>query len=463
MLRNVLSTNLSKFGAESWQILRLGIPLMVAHMAMVGLEVIDTMMAGQVSAEDLAGLALGVSIWLVIELFMGGWISAMTPRIARFLGANRFDDIRLDTQQAMIMALLIGSVAMLLIWWLVPYLDLLGATPAVTKIAQNYLSIIAWGMPASGVIWVMLCLCEGYSDIRFSMGSSLFVLALNAGLNWVFVFGHFGFPAMGAVGCAWTTVVVYWVWLAIGVGYIQWRPYLRKLEIFSHWPGLILERWRGILLLGLPISLSLLAEEGFFSVASLSIAPLGTQPLGAHQITMQIVVMVLMLSLGIGQATAIRMAGSLGSGDIAKTQQQVITGLLNAVIYSLLLGALIFLIPGAVVSLFTQDAKLAEVSVGILVFMPIYLLSDSIQLSSAQILRGFEDTKVPMLIQVFAYWAIGFPLAYSLGATEFWGQAYGVFGFWLGFYAGISISAVLLGLRLRNTLKLLQRGELVLS
>lgn len=450
------SKNFSTFFSESKHILRLGIPLVISHIAMVGLQVIDTMMAGQVSAEDLAGLALAVSVWLVIELFMGGWISALIPRVARNFGAEKFDDIRIDTQQAMLMAVAIGSVAMVAIWLMLPGIALLGAEPVVTQITQDYLKLVAWGMPASGVIWVMMCLCEGMSDIRFSLVSSLFFLVLNVALNWVFVFGNLGFPALGAVGCAWTTVVIYWLWFFSGVTYIQWRPYLRRLEIFSHWPGLVLQRWKGILVLGLPISISLLAEEGFFSVASLAIARLGTEAVGAHQITMQIVVIVLMLSLGLGQATAIRIAGSLGAESHSLIRLQVWTGLINGLFYTLIIGCLIALFPTVITSLFTQDTALTEVSVGILVLIPIYFLSDTIQLSCAQILRGFEDTTGPMVIQVLAYWVVGFPLGYSLGVTDLWGQTYGVYGFWLGFYAGVTLAALLLSWRLYRRLQSLK-------
>jgi MATE family multidrug resistance protein len=125
----------------------------------------------------------------------------------------------------------------------------------------------------------------------------------------------------------------------------------------------------------------------------------------------------------------------------------------------MLFGGVIAIFPFFITSMFTQDSVLAQVSTGILVFTPIYLLSDSIQLSCAQILRGFEDTTVPMLIQVFAYWGIGFPLAYSLGVTDFWGQPYGVYGFWAGFYVGITLAAVLLSWRVGSKLVAVEFNE----
>lgn len=438
--------------SEARQILRLGIPLIVAHIAMVGLEVIDTMMAGRVSTNDLAGLAIGVNIWLVIELFMGGWISATTARFARFNGAKQTKEIRQEAQQAMLMAFLIGCLAMFLIWSLVPLIPHLGASEEVTSIAQHYLKTIAWGMPASGLIWVVLCLCEGCGDTRLSMFSSLIVLALNVVLDYIFVFGKFGFPALGAVGCAWTTTVIYFLWMFMCFYYVLKHPKFKQLGIFSQFNGLDFKRWKVIFLLGLPISLSLLAEEGFFSVSALIIAPQGPVPLGAHQITLQIAALVLMCSLGIGQATAIRMSNNMGAQKFSEALGQAKVGLMLCLMLVAVVGSIIGFFPAATLSLFTSDKSIVSISLLMLMYAPLFLLFDSAQVCAAQVLRSFEDTTVPMLIQVSGYWLLGFPLAYSLGATQVWGRSYGVYGFWVGFFAGVCISAFFLCWRLRKRL-----------
>jgi len=438
--------------SEARQILRLGIPLIVAHVAMVGLEVIDTMMAGQVSTNDLAGLAIGVNIWLVIELFMGGWISATTARFARFHGAKQTKEVRQEAQQTMLMAFLIGCLAMFLIWSIVPLIPHLGASEEVSLVAQHYLKTIAWGMPASGLIWVALCLCEGCGDTRLSMFSSLTVLALNVVLDYVFVFGKFGFPALGAVGCAWTTMVIYFLWMLMCFYYILKHPKFKQLGIFSQFSGLDLKRWKVIFLLGLPISVSLLAEEGFFSVSALIIASQGSIPLGAHQITLQIAALVLMCSLGIGQATAIRMSNSMGAQNFSQALGQAKVGMLLCLTLVAVVGSIIGFFPAATLSLFTSDESIVSVSLLMLMYAPLFLLFDSAQVCAAQVLRSFEDTTVPMLIQVSGYWLLGFPLAYSLGATQVWGRSYGVYGFWLGFFAGVCVSAFFLCWRLRKRL-----------
>jgi len=434
--------------AEIHQILRLAVPLIIAHVAYIGMGIIDTMMAGQASGEDLAGLAVGGNIWLIVEVAMGGLLSAMTPRIARFYGAKRFDDITHETRQGLLLGLLVGILTLLAMLAVVPFIPLLGTDTKVTLVAQEYTQIIAYSLPASAVCWVMFCLIEAHGLMRFVVITSLIALALNLVLDYLLVFGKLGLPALGGVGCAWTTTLLYWFWAAACIAYAAKHPRLRSYRIFATLPRFDGKRWRAITALGLPISLSLLAEEGFFSVSALLIAPLGTDALGAHQITIQLVAVVLMLGLGCGQATAIRVAHSIGRAQRQAVQQHIVAGLGLVITAGLGFGLLVFASRTILPGLFTQDAAIAAISSTIMLLAPLYLVFDVLQVWTAQSLRGFEDTKVPMLMQITAYWIIGFPLGYSLGNTEIWGQSYGIYGFWAGFLGGIMVGGSLLVSRL---------------
>jgi len=445
--------------AEISKILALAIPLIISHIAIIGMEVIDTIMAGQASAEDLAGLAIGGNIWLIIEVAMGGLISAITPRIARFHGAKQFADITRDTQQALLMGAFIGLIAMFVMLAIVPFLPLLGTSAQVTEISQGYAQIIAYSLPVSAICWVLFCLLEGHGLMRFVVVSSLVAVSLNLLLDYIFVFGKFGFPALGGVGCAWTTTTIYWFWGLACVIYTARHKQLKAYQIYAKFPRFDWQRWRAILALGIPISLALLAEEGFFSVTALMIAPLGTEPLGAHQITIQVVSLVLMVGLGVGQATAIRVAQSIGKNQHSEqdtTNKSIISSMTSHIsagfslilFVALVVGIGVFSFRDNLPYLFTQDQAIALISSTIMIFAIPYLLSDALQVWAAQTLRGFEDTKVPMLFQITSYWLIGFPLGYSLGASTFWGENYGVFGFWLGFLAGVMIGSCLLSTRL---------------
>lgn len=439
---------------EIHQILRLAVPLIIAHVAYIGMGIIDTMMAGQVSGEDLAGLAVGGNIWLILEVAMGGLLSAMTPRIARFYGAKRSEDITHETRQGLLLGLLAGILTLLVMLAMIPFIPLLGTEAKVTTVAQEYTQIIAYSLPASAVCWVLFCLIEAHGLMRFVVITSLIALSLNLLLDYLLVFGKLGLPALGGVGCAWTTTLLYWLWAVACIVYAVKHPRLRDYRIFAALPRFDWQRWRAILALGLPISLSLLAEEGFFSVSALLIAPLGTDALGAHQITIQLVAVVLMFGLGCGQATAIRVAHSIGRGQTQAVQQHIIAGLGLVVTSGLSFGLLVFGSRQILPELFTQDTAIVAISSTIMLLAPLYLVFDVLQIWTAQSLRGFEDTKVPMLVQITAYWLIGFPLGYSLGNTEFWGQSYGIYGFWIGFLGGIMVGGSLLACRLYYRLRL---------
>jgi len=433
---------------EIRKILHLAIPLIISNVAMISMEVIDTIMAGQASAEDLAGLAIGGNIWLFIEVAMGGLITAITPRIARFYGANQLNEITTETQQALLLGGLIGALAMLFTLMIIPFIPLLGASAEVTLIAQGYTEVIAYSLIPSSVIWVLYCLLEGHGLLRFVVLSSLGVVILNIVFDYIFVFGKLGFPAMGGVGCAWTTTTIYVIWAVACIVYVVRHEGTRSYQIFANWPKINWQRWKAILALGLPISMALIAEEGFFNITTLLIAPLGTDALGAHQITIQIVALILMISLGIGQATAIFVAQSIGRTEFHRMIYHARAGFSLVASIGLAVGIIIFIIRDTLPMLFTQDLGIAVISTTIMLLAPLFLLSDVLQVWAAQTLRGFEDTKVPMIIQIISYWIIGFPLGYSLGATTFWGENYGIYGFWIGFLSGVFIGSCLLCTRL---------------
>ena len=449
---------IAEWTSEVRKLLGLAVPLIIANIAMIGMEVIDTIMSGQASADDLAGLAIGGNIWLLIEVAMGGMLSALTPRIARFYGAKKTHDITIDVRQGLLLGAFVGIAAMFLVLAIVPLLPLLGTSDKVTLIAQGYTEIIAYSLPPSAICWVLYCLFESHALMRFVVLSSLTALVANLILDYIFVFGKFGFPALGGVGCAWTTTSIYWFWGLACVIYSIRHPMLKGYKIFSDWPFAFNKtnkqklinwsRWRAILALGLPISFSMLAEEGFFNVTALLIAPLGTSSLGAHQITIQIVALILMFGLGIGQATAICIANSIGKNDTSTLSNHIKAGASLITLVSVSVGLLVLIFKQQIPYLFTQDHNIAAISIVLIVWAPFYLLVDAIQVWASHSLRGFEDTKVPMLIQVISYWGVGFPLGYSLGMTSFWGGPYGIYGFWIGFLAGISIACVLLSIRI---------------
>ncbi|WNC68852.1 MATE family efflux transporter [Thalassotalea nanhaiensis] len=434
--------------AEINKILRLAVPLIIANVAMIGMGVIDTMMAGQVSGEDLAGLAIGGNIWLVIEMTLYGIICAITPRVARFYGAKNYKEISIESQQGLLLAAFLGILATVLMLSLIPLIPHLGASVEVTKIAQGYGEIIAYSLPISGVCWALCAILEGHGLLRFVVISSLVAVSLNLFLDYVFVFGKYGFPALGGVGCAWTTTIIYWLWGFSAIIYTAKHKKTKRYNIYKKWPGIILSRWRVLLSLGLPISLAILAEEGFFNFTALLIAPLGTESLGAHQITIQVVSLVLMFGLGIGQATSILVAQSIGKSNTSAMYNHLQAGLSMVAAFGFLVGLLVFGFRADLPNLFTQDIAIAAISTAIMWFAPFYLVFDIMQVWAAQTLRGFEDTKVPMILQVTSYWLIGFPLGYSLAVTEVWGQSYGIYGFWGGFLVGIFLASGLLSTRL---------------
>lgn len=439
---------LTKRLEDTNQIVRLGIPLIIGHLAVLGMSVIDTLMAGQVSAIDLAGLAVGSNIWFILVMTLGGLLSACTPRIAHFYGAGRSEDIRLEMHQSAWLALGLGIAACLFLVSVVPYLYLLGAEPEVTAIASDYLQVIALSVPGVCMFNSLRSLCEGTGSTRVIMVITLLALPVNMLVDYLLLFGKFGFPELGSVGCAWATTVIYYLMLLLGLVYVASKPHMKQLRLFDRFSGPDIKRLRAILALGLPICLSFAAEEAFFNISALSVAPLGAVSLGAFQILIDVALMVLMVSLGLGQATCIKVAQSLGAGKPERARLMCRNSLLIVIGVTLVLGILMSVFRVSLMDLFSENESVALLGASLILFAPLYLTLDACQIYCITVLRGYGDVRKPLMLQLIAYWGLGFPIGYSLAHTDFWSVNLGVYGFWIGFLVAVLVGTGLFSWRL---------------
>ena len=168
-----------------------------------------------------------------MEIGIYGILLAITPRIARFLGDSNKREITIETQQALLLAGCLGIISMMTMFAAIPFIPLLGASDQVTKIEQGYTEIIAYSLPISGICWVIFAFLEGHSLMRFIVFSSLAAVSLNIVLDYIFVFGKMGLPALGGIDCAWTTTTIYWLWGISGIIYTAKHKKLKGYQIYS--------------------------------------------------------------------------------------------------------------------------------------------------------------------------------------------------------------------------------------
>ena len=419
-------------------------PILVSQFAVMGLGLIDTVMAGRLSARDLAAVALGSSIYASIFIGMNGVLQVLTPIAGHHYGAGRWREIGHTQVQGQWLAMalsLIGVVALLMPG---PWLALAGADPAVADITARYLGWIALGLPAALMTRVYVGINAAVSRPGVAMTINLALLAAKVPLNALFLHGAGPLPAMGGAGCAAASAVLLWVGAVLNI--VVWRldPFYQRFRI----DALTRPAWRRqkeILRLGLPSGLSLLIEVTSFTFMAILIARLGAATLAGHHIIANLVSLLFMLPLSLGIATSVLVAQSLGAGRPDLARRVALRGWRIAAGTGLALALAVWLGREAIVGGYTTDAEVARLALSLMGIAALFHAADALQGCAGQILRGYKIVLLPMLIHSAALWGVGliggFVLAYrtSLGA-----ELGGAQSFWLAALAGLVLTAIAL-------------------
>lgn len=426
----------------------LGGPILIAQLAQMANAVIDTVMAGHVSAEDLAGVGIGSSLWMPLFLLFAGTLSAMQPIISGHTGARATERIMPVTWQGIYIALGCALIMISLLVNVRPLLEVLRLDAATTGIAQGYLAALAWGVPAMLLLAALRGLTDGLGHTRVVMVFSVLAAAFNLPLNYIFIYGKLGLPAMGGVGCGWATAISSWIALLALLAYLHWSRAYRQFHLAGAW---VRPRWRDIqqvLRLGMPIGFTVFVEVSMFSVIALFLAPLGPVVIAGHQIVLNVVSLIFMLPLSLGMALTLRVSFLLGAGEAASAQLLARSALLLALTIALFYAPLLLLSRELIAQLYTHDASVQQVAIELLMFAAIFQIADVIQVAAISALRGYRDTGVPMLIMLLSFWGVCLPLGYTLTFTEWLGPARGAAGFWMALTVGLALASILLSIRL---------------
>jgi len=426
----------------------LGGPILVAQVAQMANGVIDTLMAGHASAEDLAGVGIGNSLWMPLFLFFMGTLGAQQPIISGYNGARSFEKVVPTAWQGIYLAG-IGAVIMILLLTNVhPVLSLLNLEPNTARISQGYLDAFAWGIPAMLLMAALRGLTDGLGHTRVIMAFSLLGTLINLPLNYIFIYGKLGMPAMGGIGCGWATS------LSNGIAAIALLVYLNRSQLFRNvhllkgWVKPDLERLRYILKIGLPIGFTVFVEVSLFCVIALFLAPLGPVIVAGHQIALNVVSLMFMVPLSIGMALTLRVSFLMGAGSPDTARLIARSSLIFAVAISLVFATLLLVFSPQIAALYSNDSEVQAVATQLLGLAAFFQVADIIQVTCISALRGYKDTRIPMLFVLFSFWGVGLPLGYTLTFTDWLWPAMGAAGFWIGLTGGLTSASILLVSRL---------------
>ncbi|ETF07012.1 multidrug transporter MatE [Pseudomonas moraviensis R28-S] len=436
---------------ELKNLLALALPIIIAQLATTAMGFVDAVMAGRVGPKDLAAVALGNSIWVPVFLLMTGTLLATTPKVAQRFGAGKHSEIGPIVRQALWLALVVGLIATSMLIAAEPVLHLMKVDPELISPCMQYLHGIASGLPAVAFYHVLRCTSDGIGRTRPAMVLGLCGLALNIPLNYIFIYGHFGVPAMGGVGCGWATAIVMWV-MALGLaGYERWAPAYRSSELFSRfdWPHwTVIKR---LLSIGLPIGIAVFAESSIFAVIALLIGSLGATVVAGHQIALNVSSLVFMIPYSLGMAVTVRVGQALGREEPREARFAAGVGMGTALAYACLSASLMLALREPIAAIYTADPTVIHIAAMLIVYSALFQFSDAIQVTAAGALRGYQDTRVTMILTLFAYWGIGLPVGYALGLTDWLGEPRGPSGLWQGLIVGLSCAALMLSIRLTRS------------
>lgn len=446
-----LVPRLQRIRTELHALLALAIPIIIAQLAHTAMGFVDTVMAGRVSPRDLAAVALGNSLWVPVFLLMTGVLLATTPKVAQRFGAGNHSEIGPLVRQALWLALAVGLLAAVALWNTEPVLHWMQVDDELIEPAMGYLRAVACGFPAVALYHVLRCFSDGLGHTRPTMVLGLLGLLLNIPLNYIFIYGKLGLPAMGGVGCGWATALVMVAMLLGMLVWVAWAPYYQASGLLRRfdWPqGAVIRR---LLSVGLPIGVSIFAEASIFSVIALLIGGLGATVVAGHQIALNFSSMVFMIPYSLGMAATVRVGQALGRREPREARFAAGVAMATALAYACLSASGMLWLRTDIAEIYTPDLAVIGVAGSLLIYSAFFQFSDAIQVTAAGALRGYQDTRVTMLITLLAYWGIGLPVGYSLGLTDWLGKPSGPQGLWQGLVVGLTCAALLLGIRLARS------------
>ncbi len=421
-------------------------PLLIGQLATVGMAVADVAMAGHASAQDLAGVSLGASIWVIVVVTLMGVMMSVNPLVAHHVGAKEYAKVPHLVRQALWMALGVGGVSLVLANLSTFIFDAMALEPAVRVIAQQFVHITSFALPAFAAYRVLYGYSASLNQTKPMMVISLVALLLNVFLNWLLVFGNWGFPAMGGVGCAWASLVCVWFNLLGLIWWMRRSPAYRSTWPFSEIEGPARAEIGRLLHLGLPIGVTYFAESSAFSLIALLVAKFGSTQVAAHQIALNFSSLTFMVPLSLGMAILTRVGQALGAGDPVAARYRSWVGVGAAVGFSVVSGLVMALFNQQIASAYTSDVSVASVAASLLFLAAIFQISDGAQVATSCAIRGYKVTRTPMAIHLTAFWLVSLPLGCVLGLAPEWlpwrpTEAMQAQGFWIALIVGLSVAA----------------------
>ena len=427
--------------------LKLSLPLIIAQIAQLGLGLTDVAMIGWYGTSELAALTLGHACLFFVYITLTGFSLAVITNVSKAFGKADIKALRLNFRMGLWLVFAFSLIGLVLVSNTENFLTYLKQDPYIVGIVSEYIKIVQWMIPFLLLTYVVKAFLISVKKQQIVLVISILGLGTNFVFNYLFIFGNFGFPELGIQGVAYSSLLTSFAMMISGLFYIYFSD-LKEKQIFKDFFIFDSEIFLNLFKLGWPICLTIMAESGMFSFASILMGWIGDVELAAHGISLTVFALFFMIPLGISQAGTVIIAKIIGANELTKLDQAASSVYLLGLGWAVLNTFLIIFFGDLIISVFlnSNDLNVEKVAfyAGIFLFVGCFFhLADSGQILFAALLRGFSDTKKPFIISLFSYWAVGIPSAYFLSQkTSLAGS-----GVYYGIGLGLLVCSILLFLR----------------
>lgn len=421
------------------------LPILVTQVALVSTGFFDTVMAGNVSEYDLAGVAVAANLFFPVFGGTLGVISGLTPIIAQLYGAGKKETMPRIVVQGMYLAALIGILLILIASVAIkPLLATMALESRVEAIALGYLKAIACGFCPILAAAALRNFIDALGYTRMTMAITLCSVPFNIAMNYLFIFGKGGFPALGGVGAGVGSALTYWFVLLLNLLVVhRVRPF-STYRVFARFFKPSLAVWKSHLIIGVPIGAAIFCEQSIFGAVGLFMATYGTHIIAAHQAALNFSTLVYMVPLSISMSLTILVGFEVGARRYADAKRYSYMGILLSVLFSGALALALVQLRAEFAALYTREMPVYGLIQSFLVYAIALQFSDAVSAPLQGALRGYKDVRVTLFLAILSYWAIGLPLGHALARLT----DLGPYGYWIGLIAGIAGGALFLGMRL---------------
>lgn len=415
-------------------------------------QLVDNIMVGQLGTAELAAVSLGNSFMFIAMSLGIGFSTAITPLVAEADGENNFASGKSAFKHGLVLCSVLGILLFLMVFTAKPIMYAMNQPPEVVDLAMPYLNLVAVSLIPLIVFQGFKQFSDGLSLTKYPMYATIAANVVNIILNYTFIFGKFGMPALGVVGAAIGTlasrvIMVAYLWYVLSQHY-KARDYVRNIKIFT----LSKQMLKKLLGLGFPSALQMFFEVAIFTSAIWLSGILGKNPQAANQIALNVSSMTFMVAMGFGVAAMIRVGNQKGLKRFLELRRIALSILVLSTLLAVVFAIIFVLFHEALPKLyldydnellFADNFQVASIAAKLLLIAAIFQISDTVQVVALGVLRGMQDVKIPTLITFIAYWLIGFPVMWYLSMRSDYGSS----GIWIGLLAGLTASSIMLSLR----------------